>query len=176
MRLCLKESEDEIIMKEYKVVYKNGTFEIEVGQNGWIPSKEIAEKILNASQKKTFYRDKKLYLSEREAAIDNNTRAACQVYNGKTVYNRDWLYLDALVPGDLVEENVIDDFLNMLPPACMRSNCFQMGEPHSIRVDENGEERTTFATFKKIAEDIWEFCGDCFRGENQERGTIPAYL
>jgi len=77
--------------------------------------------------------------------------------------------------GDLVEEEIVDHFMNVLPPACMRSDCSQLGEPYSHREDETtGKYRATYMTFKKVEEGIWQYCGHCFRGENIERGKEPV--
>ena len=73
-------------MKEYRVVYDHNGFTIEAGQNRWIPSKEIAEKILKHHQSRQYYKDTKLYLEERE--IENpRQRTACKMYKDKIVYN-----------------------------------------------------------------------------------------
>lgn len=77
--------------------------------------------------------------------------------------------------GDYVEQAVVEDAMDCLPPACMRSDCSQMGEPYSSRYDpENGNWRNTYATFKRVSgtfpNGIWQYCGHCFRGENVERG------
>lgn len=166
-------------MKEYRVVYNHkgtGTA-IEAGQNGWIPSKEIADKILSRMQGKSFYRDTRLYLVERES--ENSSALSwepCRTHEGKTVYNPDWLYCDALQIGDLVDDKVVDNFMNCLPPACMRSDCAQLGEAYSIRIDENGKARSTYLTFRQINKATWEYCGDCFIRENEQRGTEPSYI
>lgn len=74
--------------------------------------------------------------------------------------------------GDHVEQGVVDDALNCLPPAHMTSESTQMGEPHSHKWDDvNKVWRPTFLTFKReIASNLWVFCGYCFEGENVERG------
>lgn len=68
------------------------------------------------------------------------------------------------------------ELLGMLPPACTRSDCSQIGEPVSHRIAENGFEKPTYATFKKVEAGIWEYCGDCFRGENVCSGIELPYL
>lgn len=79
-------------------------------------------------------------------------------------------------PGDLVTQEVVDEYMNALPPACMRSDCSQLGEPYSHREDpESGKFRATYLTFAKVAPGLWEYRGHCFRGENTERGTDPIY-
>ena len=163
-------------MKEYRVVYNYNEFTIEAGQNRWIPSKEIADKILKYQQSKPYFRNTELYLEERERTepID---KADCRTYQGKTVYNPDWLYFDALEIGDYVEAEVVDNFMNMLPPACWRSDCAQIGEPASHMLDErDGKCKATYQTFKRVAKDTWEYCGDCFRGENVKRGKEIQYV
>lgn len=80
-------------------------------------------------------------------------------------------------PGDWVTQEVVDEYMNALPPACMRSDCSQLGEPYSHREDpESGKFRATYLTFAKVAPGLWEYRGHCFRGENTERGTDPVYL
>lgn len=115
----------------------------------------------------------KLYI--RPATYEGRSLKECRIHEGKKVYNTDWYYgTDALFIGDYVEEDIVDDLINMLPPACMRSDCSQLGEAADHKVDENGKTRATYATFKKIAEHTWEYCGNCFRGENVARGKeIP---
>lgn len=163
-------------MREYRVVYDNKGYTIEAGQNGWIPSLEIAQKILLHQQKKPFFRDTKLYLEERER-MEPLYKENCRDCGGKIIYNEDWLYFDALEIGDWVEEEIIDNFMDMLPPACMKLNCFQIGEPANHKIDENtGDTKPVYGTFKYVAKDIWEYCGNCFRGENVERGKEIPYI
>ena len=79
--------------------------------------------------------------------------------------------------GDLVEEAIVDEFINCVPPTCMRSDCMQCGEPYSHREDpETGKWRATYSTFKRVTNGIYEYCGHCFRGENIERGQDPVYV
>lgn len=162
-------------MKEYRVVYNYNEFTIEAGQNGWIPAKEIAEKVLKHQQNKAYFRNTKLYLEERERT-EPFDKADCRTYEGKTVYNEDWLYFDALEIGDYVEAEVVDNFMDMLPPACMRSDCAQIGEAASYMLDErDGKCKATYSTFKLIGKNVWEYCGDCFRGENVQHGKEIQY-
>lgn len=101
-------------------------------------------------------------------------------YNGKAVWTQDTFAYSRVQVGDYVEQAVVDDAMDCLPPACMSNSCSQMGEPYSHREDpETGKWRPTFATFKKVAgtwpEGIWQYCGHCFCGETVERGKDPAY-
>ena len=146
-------------MKEYRVCYiYNGEYTIEAGSNGWIPSKEIAQKILSNLQRKHLYQDRQLFCDEREIS-GSLQYGDCRILNGRKVLNRDWMYCDALMAGDLVENDVVDDFMNCLPPACYRSDCAQLGEAHSTEKDHTGKYRSTYLTFKRFDKETWEFCG-----------------
>ena len=90
--------------------------------------------------------------------------------NKKVIYTAETFSYDTARVGDLVADDVVNNVINCLPPACMRSNCTQMGEPYSHRLDTStGKYRPTYATFKRVTDGIWEYCGNCFRGENVER-------
>ena len=79
--------------------------------------------------------------------------------------------------GDYVEERIVDEMMNCVPPACMRSYCMQCGEPYSHREDPaNGKWRATYSTFKEVTKGIYEYCGNCFMCENVERGNDPVYV
>ena len=101
-------------------------------------------------------------------------------YNGKEVWTQDSFDYSKVQIGDYVEQAVVDDAMDCLPPACMTSACAQMGEPYSHREDERtGKWRATYATFKRVTsgrDGIWEYCGHCFCGENVERGKDPCYV
>ena len=71
----------------------------------------------------------------------------------------------------------MDDANDCLPPASMTARCSQMGEPISDRFDpDNHCWRATYETFTKVAEDVWRYCGDCFRGEIAQRGRPLVYV
>ena len=95
-------------------------------------------------------------------------------YNGKDVYTTDTFDYAIAQPGDYVTQEVVNDAMDCLPPACMTSACSQMGEPYSHRQDpETGRWRATYATFRRVTsgpDGIWQYCGHCFRGETVERG------
>lgn len=82
-------------------------------------------------------------------------------------------YEDYCKPGDIVDEESYDYFLNILPPLTMRRGYFQVGEPHSTRIDDKGTYRETWMTFKHDGERYY-YMGNCFAGEEIERGKeIP---
>jgi hypothetical protein len=103
------------------------------------------------------------------------------MYKEKEVYTQENFDYSTAQVGDYVEQTIVDEAMDCLPPACMRSDCSQLGEPYSHREDpETGKFRATYVTFKKVAgqwpNGIWQYCGHCFRGENTERGNDPAYV
>lgn len=78
--------------------------------------------------------------------------------------------------GDTVDEEMVDYFINVVPPACMSSACAQCGEPVSYEGDEQGNYRQTYTTFHRIGDKSWQFDGDCFRGENKNRRIRKTQL
>jgi hypothetical protein len=68
--------------------------------------------------------------------------------------------------GDLVDEEMVNYFIDVLPPATFNSNLIQIGEPYSHEKDSNGNYRATYSTLKNTCEG-WEYCGNCFRGDTK---------
>ena len=162
-----------IVTKGYKVVYKHGEHEICIGNYRVFADREMTERYMKGYQKKPWMREQ-LYIVED--TYEGKQLKPCREYEGKRVYNWDyWTYEGAEI-GDLVEEEIVDDAINAVPPACMRSSCMQCGEPSDTRIDENGIVRNTYSTFKKVAKGIYEYCGNCFRGENVQRGKEIPYV
>ena len=99
------------------------------------------------------------------------------LYNNREVFTPDTFSYDTAKPGDYVTQEVVDDAMDCLPPACMTSECSQLGEPYSHREDpDTGKWRATYATFRRVSDGIWEYRGHCFRGETTERGREPVYV
>lgn len=67
-----------------------------------------------------------------------------------------------LQPGDIVDEEMSDYFITVLPPACMSGGCIQIGEPH-----DHIDGRATYATLK-YTDAGWMYAGHCFRGQVTE--------
>lgn len=102
-------------------------------------------------------------------------------YNGRPVYTTDTIPDGGLKIGDHVSAEYVMEMMDVLPPACMRRSCAQLGEPYSHREDpETGRWRATYMTFKCLTGDftsgVWEYCGNCFQGENTERGKDPIIV
>ncbi len=101
-------------------------------------------------------------------------------YNGKEIWTQETFDYSKVQIGDYVDQAVVDNAMDCLPPACMSSRCSQLGEPYSHRQDpDTGKWRATYATFKRVAgtwpEGVWEYCGHCFCGETAERGEDPVH-
>ena len=143
--------------KEYRIMYDYNGHSITAGQTGWIPSKLIASKIIEQRY------SEKLYLQERIA--ENPVSEILRYLNDKPVYSEDLFYIEALCVGDYVESSIINDLLNCLPPACMRSDCSQLGEVVFHTEDKNGKHRPVYHTFAYVDEDTCKYIGCCFRGE-----------
>ena len=69
---------------------------------------------------------------------------------------------DYLEIGDQVDQELVDYFITVLPPATYNSRCIQMGEPYRT---VNG--KMTYITLKKTNEG-WAFAGDCWKGQTEE--------
>jgi hypothetical protein len=63
--------------------------------------------------------------------------------------------------GDVVDEEMADYFLCVLPPACYTSKLIQIGEPYS---HAGGAE--TYSTIERTA-DGWVYRGHCHHGETK---------
>jgi len=164
---------DWITKTGYEVVYNHGNYTLHAGNPIVFPEKEIAEKYKKCYQALPWMTHD-VYI--RETIFEGKALKECRIHDGKMVYNKDWYYgTSALEIGDLVEDEIVDDLMDCLPPVCMRNDCSQVGEPFSSRIDENGKEKYTFDTFKRVNSEIWEYCGDCFKGENVQHGTERLY-
>lgn len=84
-------------------------------------------------------------------------------------------------PGDLVDEEVYDYFLNILPPRTLTRTMLQVGEPHSTAMNPaTGKYQSTYATFTTYekTEDygmVYRYCGNCFAGEVQDMDFYRNY-
>lgn len=161
-------------LKGYEVVYYYKGNRLYAGCNMVYPTRKIAE-----AYKKNYelnpWVNYEVFIEEVE--YEGVPLSESKIHNGKEVIDKDHYFgLDTCEIGDYFTEDMIDNFMDMLPPACMRSDCSQIGESYSYRLDENGKCKNTYSTFKKVDEGIWEYCGDCFRGENVRRGTEVPYM
>ena len=79
--------------------------------------------------------------------------------------------------GDLVEEKVVDYYINVLPPASMSSNCTQVGSP-ALHLEDvrDGKVKPVYATFERVDSNSWRYCGNCFYKETMPRGIEERYI
>lgn len=70
---------------------------------------------------------------------------------------------DYLKPGDKVDKEMYEHFLNVLPPLTNTSTMLQVSEPY----DHIGG-RGIYTTFA-YRDGSWTYCGNCFRGETEDK-------
>lgn len=158
----------------YEVVYYLNGHRITVGNPEVFPLRKVAEKCKEHYEAYPWMEHELIIESVEYEGVP---LSESQFYNGKEVMDKEHYFgLDACEIGSYFSEDMVKDFIDMVPPACMRSDCSQIGEPASYRIDNKGNCRPTYATFKQIAEGVWEYCGDCFKGENLRYGKTPAYV
>ncbi len=158
---------------EYRVMKKleSGT-EIPAGQEGWIPEKEVAEKLkaywIN-QYKEWGFKSREVFLESRETDEPDN-RVPMETYNGKPVYNWDHVYWEIMEPGSYVNREIADHMLNVLPPAYWTRNVIQLGEPYDHRPlpDDPEKYAPTYDTFVRVTDEVWEYRGHCFKGKTEE--------
>ena len=80
----------------------------------------------------------------------------------KTYENWNCSLNEYLQIGDIVDEEMADYFIEVLPPATFTNSIIQIGEAYS---HVNG--RATYSTLKNTNEG-WTYCGNCHRGETEE--------
>lgn len=75
-------------------------------------------------------------------------------------------------PGDIVSKEIVDVFLNSVPPITEHTDFIQAGEAYDTAFDkEDNKLKNTYTTFEKEGDD-WIYKGNCFKGKNVE----PSYV
>jgi hypothetical protein len=74
-----------------------------------------------------------------------------------------------LAVGDVVDEEMVNYFVSVMPPAYMSSWLIQIGEPNS-----HVEGKATFATISNSSPKGWVYNGNCYRGANHTVTPTPA--
>ena len=90
---------------------------------------------------------------------------------------------DYCKPGDEVDAEMADYFLNVVPPSGHGAYTFQnhrvyliqCGEPYDDVRDENGHYRSTFITFER-RDGKWFYSGMCYAGETVNRSPSPRRI
>lgn len=79
-------------------------------------------------------------------------------------------------PGDEVDETIVDNFVNEVPPVTLGLSCTQIGEAYSMEPDKDGRYRTTYMTFHSIGNKRWIYDGLCFKDSTENRVDKPYNL
>lgn len=69
---------------------------------------------------------------------------------------------------DIVSEDLVDYFLNILPPANFKGGYLQVGEVMDHISDSNGKLHATYLTFAKI-DGEWKYKGECFFNQTEDK-------
>ena len=70
--------------------------------------------------------------------------------------------------GDIVSEDIVDNFMNIMPPRTMSYGYLQVGESYSHVYDIDHRLRPTYMTFAKC-DGVWRYYGNCFAYETIDR-------
>lgn len=80
------------------------------------------------------------------------------------------------MPGDAVDDDMVDHFRDILPPLCNRHDLMQASEPFSSEKDGAGRYRDTYITFDRAADGGWRYAGLCYAGEAENRVAYKSSL
>lgn len=69
---------------------------------------------------------------------------------------------------DTVSEDLVDYFLDILPPAKFDGGYLQVGEAMDYISDYNGKLRATYLTFVRI-DGEWKYKGKCFFNQTENK-------
>lgn len=83
---------------------------------------------------------------------------------------------DYLLPGDAVDDDMVDHFRNILPPLYDWRSLMQTSEPHSDVRDKEGHYRQTYITFDREESGEWRYAGLCYAGEAENRVSYKSSL
>lgn len=148
--------------------------------------KDITLNKLKIEETTCFYISKKENNDEYSFRIFDNYDKAKSEYDlyVKTKTMKDWhnsnaTYSDDFFKaGDIVSEDIVNDFLNSVPPITHYETFIQAGEPYGERLDtEDNKWKETYTTFEKEAAH-WIYKGNCFKNKNIDQTYInkPSYL
>lgn len=110
-----------------------------------------------------------LDILELVAAERQKITSGIEVKTMESWYGSGLNFDDYCFPGDTVGEDVVDYFVNVVPPVTLRYDCVQAGEEHSCELGDDGKHRSTYTTFHRTGDGRCLFDGYCFKGETQNR-------
>lgn len=157
-------------LKGYQVVYYNDGNRIVLGNANPFPTLEAAETYrLNKERSNFDYGKIIIEVEEYEGVPLSESKK----YRGRNLVDKEHYYgMDAHAPGDYFSDEMVEDLLNALPPACVKSGYVQPGGAVEHRRDKNGLIRPVYDTFKQIDDNVWEYWGTCFKGETPLSNVI----
>ena len=113
-----------------------------------------------------------LVQAERKRITDSYPVKTCEGWQASGLSS----FEDYCFPGDRVDDDMVQHFVDSVPPVLMLSFCTQGGEPYSNEVDERGASRPTYITFHDLGGGYWQFDGYRFYKENTNRYTRKSRL
>ena len=157
---------DWVTLPGFKVVYNNKGTEIGCGNPIVFHNREMAERY------RKNYED--LYISWGhddipyivDAIYEGKRPVENKEYDGKTVFVMENWFCGIGKIGDLVEHKIAMELANCVPPRNFSTEYIQCGEPAA-----SANEGTLYATFVRIADDVWEYKGDCLAGKTDQDWT-----
>lgn len=85
-------------------------------------------------------------------------------------------FMDYVVPGDKVGEDVVNYFINISPPIIWCSLYVQVGEAYDHIKDESGKEQPCYLTFKREDNNSdWIFTGVCTKYSSDNHYTEKSW-
>ena len=161
-----------VTLPGYRAVYnlhKDGKdYVLDAGNPRIFHDKEMAEYAAKSFNEQPWRGDERAYVID--ATYEGKKPKPCRIVNGERIFNEDYWSYDRPI-GSLVEEKIAMDLANCVPPTTFRSGFIQCGEPA-----DHKKEGPTYATFIKVGDGIWEWRGDCLKGETEESGTPIPYV
>lgn len=80
---------------------------------------------------------------------------------------------DFFKAGDIVGEDVVNYFSDIVPPITFYDDFIQIGEPYDEKIDfEDNKWKNIYATFEKEGK-YWIYKGNCFRNKNVDQTYTP---
>lgn len=101
-------------------------------------------------------------------------------YNGKPKTMEEWNssgiteFDDYVGLGDEVDEEIVDNYLGLVPPACHTKRLVQMGDPVEHLPNANGRYEAVYMTFEKV-DGKWYYRGYCFQCDTRNKKRFPTF-
>lgn len=165
--------------KEYKICFGNDrTFGVqtvglqsalELGQS--YAKNHIGEKIVIIDEDKNIVKE---FFEEKKEPVKNSIRTATNFkprYLSKKEYDDAYQSFSSLVRvGDMVDEQIVEEFRDCLPPVAYNGRYLQCGEAYTHKFNYKTQKyEPAFMTFAKDV-GVWVYKGICFYKEYEDVG------